>query len=91
MPPGDDDRPITYGMSPWRKMFSRRQQIAHGYCVPAFRELADEDTDAGQMTDMRRAAWRCVALGVDKLISTISMLCLFLCPAQTHRRLCAGQ
>ena len=24
-------------------MFSPRQQLAHGYCVQAFRELVDED------------------------------------------------
>ena len=31
VPPGNDMRPINYGMSPWRNMFSPRQQLAHGY------------------------------------------------------------
>ena len=65
-PPGDDDRPITYGMSPWRNMFSPRQQLAHGYCVQAFRELVDADRAAGEMTETRKAAWCYAALAFDK-------------------------
>ena len=73
-PPGDDNRPITYGMSPWRDMFSPRQRLAHGYCVQVFRELVDADRDTGRMTDARRAAWCYVALSLDKLVNRNSLM-----------------
>ena len=72
--PGDDDRPITYGMTPWRNMFSPRQQLAHGYCVQAFRELVDEDKAAGVLDETRRAAWCYIALALDKIIAYNSLL-----------------
>ena len=58
VPDGNDQRPHTYGMERWVKMFNPRQQLAHGCCVQAFRECVDDD-DArrdGWMTS-RRAAW----------------------------------
>ena len=73
-PPGDDDRPITYGMSPWRYMFSPRQRLAHGYCVRAFRELVDADRNSGELTELRRTAWCYVALALDKLINVNNFL-----------------
>ena len=85
-PPGDDDRPITYRMSPWRNMFSRRQRLAYGHCVQAFRDLVDADRDAGRMTDARRAAYCYVALALNKLISTNSYLCRW----HTNRGVVAG-
>ena len=75
VPEGNDRRPIIYGMSPWRKMFNPRQQLAHGYCVQAFRELVDEDEAAGDLSEIRRAAWLYAALALDKLISTNSLQC----------------
>ena len=72
--PGDDDRPITYGMSPWRQMFSPRQQLAHGSCVQAFQELVDADRAAGELTEIRKIAWCYVALALDKLIDYNSLL-----------------
>ena len=72
--PGDDDRPITYGMSPWRYMFNPRQQLAHGYCVQAFQELVDEDKAAAELTDVRKAAWCYVGLAMNKLIKTNCLL-----------------
>ena len=74
VPAGNDVRPITYGMSPWRNMFSPRQQLAHGYCVQAFRELVDTDEDADRLDDVQRAAWACVALALDKLLNRNSFL-----------------
>ena len=74
VPLGNDNRPHNYGMSPWRNMFSPRQQLAHGYCVQAFRELVDEDRTAGVLNDIRKAAWCYVALGLDKLINRNSLL-----------------
>ena len=75
VPVGNDNRPHNYGMSPWRNMFSPRQQLAHGLCVQAFRELVDEDRTAGVLNDSRKAAWCYVALAMDKLINTNSLLC----------------
>ena len=76
VPEGNKTRePHRYGMSSWTDLFSPRQQLAHGYCVQAFRELVDEDRTAGVLNDIRKAAWCYVALGLDKLINTNSLLC----------------
>lgn len=74
VPLGNDPRPITYGMSPWIQMFNPRQQLSHGYCVQAFRELVDADMDAGRLNDTHRAAWACVALAFDKLLNRNALL-----------------
>ena len=75
VPVGNDQRPHTYGMEQWVKMFNPRQQLAHGYCVQAFRECVDADQHAGRLDDRRKAAWAYVATALDKLISTNSLLC----------------
>ena len=69
VPQGNDNRPHYYGMSPWRNMFSPRQQLVHGYCVQAFHELVDKDRTAGILNDARRAAWCYIALAIDKLLN----------------------
>ena len=74
VPEGNDNRPHNYGMSPWRNMFSPRQQLAHGYCVQAFRELVDEDRKSGVLNDTREAAWCYIALATDKMINRNSLL-----------------
>ena len=74
VPVGNDNRPHNYGMSPWRNMFSPRQQLAHGHCVQAFQELVDEDRAAGEWNDVREAAWCYVALALDKMINRNSLL-----------------
>ena len=66
---------IYYGMPEWRDLFSPRQQLAHGYCVQAFRECVDADQIAGRLNDRRKPAWGYVATALDKLISTNSLLC----------------
>ena len=75
VPVGNDQRPHTYGMEKWVKMFNSRQQLAHGHCVEAFRECVEEDRGAEKLDERRKAAWACVSLGVDKLINTNSLLC----------------
>ena len=65
---------IYYGMPNWRDMFSPRQQLAHGYCVQAFRECVDADDAAGRLDDCRKAAWGYVALALDKMINRNSLL-----------------
>ena len=74
VPIGNDQRPHTYGMEQWVKMFSPRQQLAHGYCVQAFRECVDADVNAGRLDERRRAAWSYVAIAIDKMINRNSLL-----------------
>ena len=75
VPEGNKTRePHRYGMPEWSKVFSPRQQLAHGCCVQAFRELVDEDISAENLTDARKAAWCYIALGLDKLINRNSLL-----------------
>jgi len=77
VPIGNDQRPHTYGMEQWAKMFSPRQQLAHGYCVQAFRECVDADEHAGQLDERRRAAWSYVAMALDKVINRNSVICIW--------------
>ena len=73
--PGDKtDTPLQYGMPRWRCMFNPRQQLAHGYCVQVFRELVDADKAAGDLTEIRKAAWCYVAMALDKLFDYNSLL-----------------
>ena len=76
VPEGDKTTgyPLRYGMPQWVDMFCPRQQLAHGYCVQAFRELVDEDLASGLLNDTRKAAWCYVALGLDKLFNRNSLL-----------------
>lgn len=60
----NDDRPIQYGMPLWRDMFSERQLLCHGTSVEVFRELVGE---AGELTDVKRAAFAYLASALDKL------------------------
>ena len=64
----------NYGISKWIEMFNPRQQLAHGICVEAFQDLVEEDRQAGNLDEMRKAAWGYVALAFDKLIVRNSML-----------------
>ena len=66
--------PHRYGIPIWKEMFSPRQQLAHGCCVQAFRELVDEDAAAGKLTAERKAAWCYVALALDKLFNRNSLM-----------------
>ena len=75
VPDGNKTRePNRYGMEYWREMLSPRQQLTHGYCVQAFRELVATDREAGLLGDVRRAAWCYIALGLDKLLNRNSLL-----------------
>ena len=55
-------------------MFSPRQQLGHGYCVQAFRELVDAEADAMRLGDLRRAAWAFAGLALDKVTGRNSLL-----------------
>ena len=74
---GNDTRPIQYGMPLWRDLFSPRQLLCHGTSVEVFRELLDADRDAGDLTEVRRAAYGYLALSLDKLLDYNSRLCVW--------------
>ena len=65
---------INYGMPKWIGMFNPRQQLAHGICIEAFQDLVDEDRQAGELDELRKAAWGYVALAFDKLINFNSLM-----------------
>jgi len=70
VPEGNKTRePHRYGMPTFREMFSPRQQLAHGYCVQAFRELVDQDRTAGELDPVQEAAYGYLALGLDKVFN----------------------
>ena len=68
---------LQYGMPVWNKLFSSRQQLAHGVCVQAYRELVDEDRDKGILDDALKAAWCYIGLALDKMINRNSLLCMW--------------
>ena len=63
----NDDRPIQYGMPLWRDLFSPRQLLCHGTSVEIFREMLDADRKAGNLSEVRQAAYGYLALSLDKL------------------------
>ena len=65
----NDDRPIQYGMPLWRDMFSPRQLLCHGASVEIFREMLDADRAAGQLDEVRKAAYGYLALTLDTLLN----------------------
>ena len=69
--------PQRYGMPLWRDLFSPRQLLCHGTSVEVFRELLDADRDAGDLTEIRRAAYGYLALSLDKLLDYNSRLCVW--------------
>ena len=68
------ETPRQYGMPRWWDMFNPRQQLAHGYCVQAFRECVDADEEAGLLDDRRKAAWSYIGIALDKMISHNNVL-----------------
>ena len=42
VPEGNDRRPILYGMTRWRDLFTPRQLLVHGYFVEEYRKLIEE-------------------------------------------------
>ena len=59
--------PKRYGMSMWRDLFSPRQLLCHGTSVEVFRQMLEADRAAGDLTEVRRAAYCYLALSLDKL------------------------
>ena len=69
--------PQRYGMPLWRDLFSPRQLLCHGTGVEVFREMLDEDREAGQLDDIRQAAYGYLALSLSKLCDYNSRMCVW--------------
>ncbi|MCY4057645.1 MAG: DUF1156 domain-containing protein, partial [Gammaproteobacteria bacterium] len=63
------DEPRRYGMTSWRDLFSHRQLLCHGTSVEIYREMLEEDREAGRLDDVRKAAYGYLALTIDKLLN----------------------
>ena len=63
------DEPRRYGMVRWRDLFSPRQMLCHGTSVEVFREMLEEDRQAGRLDEVRKAAYGYLALTLDTLLN----------------------
>ena len=61
--------PQRYGMKHWRDLFSPRQLLCHGTSVEVYREMLDADRSAGNLSEIRKAAYGYLALSIDKLLN----------------------
>ena len=61
--------PQRYGMNMWLDLFSPRQLLCHGTSVEVFREMLDADRAAGQLDEVRKAAYGYLALTLDTLLN----------------------
>ena len=66
--------PQRYGMSQWRDLFSPRQLLCHGTSVEVFRDMLDADRAAGNLNEVRQAAYGYLALSLDKLLNYSSRM-----------------
>jgi adenine-specific DNA methylase len=71
----NDDRPRQYGMPLWRDMFSPRQLLCHGTSVEIYRELLEEHTRDGRLSDIDKAAFGYLALSLDTTLNYGSRSC----------------
>ena len=78
-PPDNNDlRPTLYGMPLWRDLFSPRQLLCHGTSVEVFRQMLEADRAAGELTEVRRAAYGYLALSLDKLLNYNSRMSVWM-------------
>jgi len=77
-PNSNDDRPIQYGMPLWRDLFSPRQLLGHATGVEVYRELLAEAEAAGELSEVRRAAFGYLALALDKLLNYNSRMSVWM-------------
>ena len=61
--------PQRYGMNTWCDLFSPRQLLCHGTSVEIFREMLDADRAAGELNEIREAAYGYLALTLDTLLN----------------------
>ena len=69
------DRSRIYGVKQWRDLFSPRQLLCHGTSVEVFREMLDADRAAGQLSEVRKAAYGYLAITINKLVDWNSRGC----------------
>ena len=82
----NDDRSIQYGMPLWRDLFSPRQLLCHGTSVEVFREMLEADRAAGELTDVRKAAYGYLALSLDKLLNYNCRMTRWHVAREVHRQ-----
>ena len=58
-----------YGMYKWTDLFSSRQLLCHGTSVEVFRQMLDADRAAGDLNEVRKAAYGYLALTLDTLLN----------------------
>lgn len=73
-PPGNDMRPVTYGMPRWRDMFSPRQLLVHGTFVEEYRRLIPEVRAAIADQDRADAVLALLAIMQGKAVNWDSLL-----------------
>ena len=61
------DEALRYGIKTWCDMYSSRQLLGHGLAAETFREMVDEDRQAGRLSDIRRASYVYLSFSLDKL------------------------
>ena len=76
------DRSKTYGVRHWRDLFSPRQLLCHGTSVEVYREMLDTDRAAGQLSEVRKAAYGYLALSIDKLLNYNCRMTRWIVPRQ---------
>ncbi len=67
-----------YGMNKWTDLFSPRQLLSHGTSVQVFREMLDDDRDAGRLDETRKAVYGYLALSLDKLLNYNSRMSIWM-------------
>ena len=67
--------PQRYGMPLWRDLFSPRQLLCHGTSVEVFREMLEADREAGDLTEVRRAAYGYLSMSLSKMTDWNSHQC----------------
>ena len=74
--------PQRYGMRLWCDLFSSRQLLCHGTSVEVFRQMLEADRSAGELNDIRKAAYGYLALSIDKLLNYNCRLTRWIVPRQ---------
>ncbi|HEY1684572.1 MAG TPA: DUF1156 domain-containing protein [Tepidisphaeraceae bacterium] len=73
----NDDRPLQYGMSLWREMFSSRQLLGHGTGVEVFQDLLSECGGPKNISEIDKAALTYLAIAIDKMLDWNSRSCVW--------------
>jgi putative DNA methylase len=55
-----------YGMTEWRDLFNPRQFLGHAVATELYREMVEEDSTKGTLTEIRKAAYVYLAFSLDK-------------------------